>query len=227
MSLILDALRKSERSRQQTLTGQVSAAGTPPARARVPVPWAMLIGILLIANATALAIIFWRNHGSVAAPVVIAAHAPVASSTRPPAPAYHPEVRSLALEAAAAAGTPPAATVPAIVATTAPVFIPAETPATESAAAPAPATVPAAGPAIGMDHAPPLDSLPLSFQQSLPLLHLDVHSYSTNPAERFVVINMQRYRTGDTLKEGPKVIAIVPDGVILEYHGQTFLLPRP
>ena len=227
MSLILDALRKSERSRQQTLTGQVSAAGTPPARARIPVPWAMLIGILLIANAIALAILFWRSHGSAAAPVAVAMHAPVASSTRPPAPVYHPEVRSLALEAAAVAGTPPAA--PAIVTTTAPVVTPAKPPATASAAipAPAPATVPATSPAIGASNAPPFDSLPLSFQHSLPSLHLDVHSYSQNPADRFVVINMQRYQIGDTLKEGPKVINIVPQGVILEYNGQLFLLPRP
>jgi general secretion pathway protein B len=74
---------------------------------------------------------------------------------------------------------------------------------------------------------PPLDTLPLAFQQSLPALNLDVHSFSTNPAERFVVINMQRYQAGDTLKDGPKVIRIVPNGVVLEYHGQEFLLPRP
>mgnify|MGYP004705610409 FL=1 len=54
MSLILDALRKSERTRQQTLAGQVSTADTAPARARIPVPWATLIGLLLVTNAIVL-----------------------------------------------------------------------------------------------------------------------------------------------------------------------------
>ncbi len=38
---------------------------------------------------------------------------------------------------------------------------------------------------------------------------------------------MQHYHIGDTLKEGPKVIRIAHEGVVLEYHGQTLLLPRP
>jgi len=62
MSLILDALRKSERTRQQTLTGQLSASDAVPRRAHIPVPWATLIGILLVANALVLAIIFWHTH---------------------------------------------------------------------------------------------------------------------------------------------------------------------
>jgi general secretion pathway protein B len=74
--------------------------------------------------------------------------------------------------------------------------------------------------------AAPLDTLPLAFQQSLPALHLDVHSYTHNPSDRFVVINMQRYIVGDTLKEGPRVVAITSAGVILEYQGTSFLLPR-
>ncbi|MGA9852519.1 MAG: general secretion pathway protein GspB [Gammaproteobacteria bacterium] len=230
MSLILDALRKSERSRQQTLTGQVSTADAP-ARGHIPVPWATLIGILLIVNIIVLAIIFWRSHSSVVVPVLPVTQAVrSAPSAVEPTFIYHPEIRSLAMEAAAASSSP---ATPANTAFTAAAVTPAKAASTHIAPA-APVTVPATAAAapgnsanLSTDNAPPLDTLPLAFQQSLPSLHLDVHSYSQNPADRFVVINMQHYQKGDTLKEGPKVIQIVPDGVILEYNGQQFLLPRP
>ncbi|MBU6422315.1 MAG: general secretion pathway protein GspB [Gammaproteobacteria bacterium] len=230
MSLILDALRKSERTRQQTLAGQVSATDTPPAHTRIPVPWATLIGLLLIANVIVLGIIFWRSHAASHTP---AAATPTAGpASQAPAPVYRPEVRSLAAEAAAAttsaAPAPSAASQPALntLATQSAVVNPAGPRAAVTTAAPANAS---GSSVINLNgnNPPPLDTLPLAFQQSLPALHLDVHSYSQNPAERFVIINMQRYQKGDTLKEGPKVIAIVADGVILEYQGQQFLLPRP
>jgi general secretion pathway protein B len=235
MSLILDALRKSERTRQQSLAGRVSAADPPPARARIPVPWATIVGLLLIVNVVVLGIIFWRSHTQRIAPAPIAT---AANAAEPPAPApvYRPAVRSLAAEAAAA-GTAPASvqavTAPSTlsVASAAKPLSPSATGVTASVSATSTTTIsqPASTGVVVLntDNAPLLDTLPLAFQQSLPPLHLDVHSYSANPAERFVVINMQRYRTGDTLKAGPKIISIVADGVVLEYHGQEFLLPRP
>ena len=72
---------------------------------------------------------------------------------------------------------------------------------------------------------PAYDSLPADFRQSLPALHLDVHGYAEKPGERFVVINLQRYRIGDSLPEGVQVVDIVPQGVVLEFHGTRFLLP--
>jgi hypothetical protein len=39
------------------------------------------------------------------------------------------------------------------------------------------------------------------------------------------VINLQRYVIGDSLPAGPQVVDIVPQGVILEFHGTRFLLP--
>lgn len=232
MSLILDALRKSERTRQQTLAGQVSAADMPPAHARIPVPWATLIGLLLIANVIVLGIIFWRSHAASHTPAPVAATPTVSPAPQAPAPIYRPEVRSLAAEAAAA--TTSAA--PASSAASQPVLNtlaaqpaavkPAGTHAEVATAAPANAS----GSGVinlNVNNPPPLDTLPRAFQQSLPPLHLDVHSYSQDPADRFVIINMQRYQKGDNLKEGPTVIAIVADGVILEYQGQQFLLPRP
>ena len=60
----------------------------------------------------------------------------------------------------------------------------------------------------------------------LPDLHLDLHVYNSKPAERFVFINMSKYGEKATLGEGPLVVEIVPEGVVLEYFGTRFLLPR-
>ena len=60
----------------------------------------------------------------------------------------------------------------------------------------------------------------------LPDLHLDIHVYSSNPEDRFVFVNMRKYKERATLDDGPVVREITPDGVILEYLGTGFLLPR-
>jgi general secretion pathway protein B len=61
---------------------------------------------------------------------------------------------------------------------------------------------------------------------SLPELHLDIHVHSQNAAERFVFVNMRKYVEGETLREGPVVERITPEGVVLNQRGLRFLLPR-
>jgi len=79
---------------------------------------------------------------------------------------------------------------------------------------------------------PTLNTLP-TYQQlagsgsKLPDLKLDLHAYARSRAERFVMINMTRLQEGDSLPSGVRVDAITPDGVVLSYQGQQFLLPRP
>jgi len=73
---------------------------------------------------------------------------------------------------------------------------------------------------------PTISEVSLSGAQSLPELHLDVHVYSTKPAERFVYINMRKYHEGAALQEGPIVERIRRDGVVLNYQGLRFIFPR-
>lgn len=63
-----------------------------------------------------------------------------------------------------------------------------------------------------------------NFRSGLARLSLDVHVFSPAPSERFVLINMEKYREGDTTREGLLVDRIVADGVILEGLGQRFRL---
>jgi len=101
-----------------------------------------------------------------------------------------------------------------------------------------PAAASAAGGAAS-DYAPAVEpsaqagtSLPLyrkvdsSPGKSLPSLHLDLHVYAADPDKRFVMINMQKLKQGDSLPDGVKVVSIRPDGVVLSYEGRRFLLPR-
>jgi general secretion pathway protein B len=73
---------------------------------------------------------------------------------------------------------------------------------------------------------PSISEINLTGPQALPELHLDVHVYATQPAERFVYINMRKYREGATLAEGPVLERIRRDGVVLSYNGLRFVLPR-
>ena len=73
---------------------------------------------------------------------------------------------------------------------------------------------------------PSISELNLSGSQALPELHLDVHVYSTNPAERFVYINMRKYHEGARLQEGPTLERIRRDGVVLNYQNLRFFVPR-
>jgi general secretion pathway protein B len=55
-------------------------------------------------------------------------------------------------------------------------------------------------------------------------LKLEVLSYSDVPAQRLVFINGRRYREGDTVDGGAKVVEIREDGVVLLDQGQRFTL---
>jgi general secretion pathway protein B len=61
---------------------------------------------------------------------------------------------------------------------------------------------------------------------NVPHMHLDIHVFSENPAERFVFINMRRYDEGQVTQEGPRIERIARDGVVMDYQGQRFFLPR-
>ncbi|VAW84129.1 hypothetical protein MNBD_GAMMA16-744 [hydrothermal vent metagenome] len=60
---------------------------------------------------------------------------------------------------------------------------------------------------------------------TLPELSLDVHVYGDSSNERFVFINMRKYREGNITDEGLSVDSIDIKGVILSIDGEQFRLP--
>jgi general secretion pathway protein B len=73
---------------------------------------------------------------------------------------------------------------------------------------------------------PSIHDLAPQVTAGLPPLNIDLHVYSADPAQRFVIINGQRLRQGGQLKEGPTVEQITQEGAILSHQGIRFLLPR-
>ena len=238
MSFILDALKKSEIERQRQSVPGLMEAGIVRPRRRLPL-WAIALAVLLAINLTVLVVVLTRNGAPVAA-------APA------PGPADVPAATDGPRSAAAAGPFSPLDAAPDY-APEIPVDGPAPTPAGVVAARPAPARTgkrrdpllsdadPVArpygtirpdaaahgSPAVSDDEVlPTINELSTSGAQALPALHLDVHVYGTRPADRFVYVNNRKYHEGATLQEGPRVEHIRRDGVVLNYAGMRFLLPR-
>ena len=122
--------------------------------------------------------------------------------SQPRTPAKTQAVRSLASEAASSS-LPPALNA---------------SPPDEAAAAPV---------SSGALPALPFAALPDEVQTTLQPLVLNMHAYADSAAQRLVVINLAPYHEGDVLRAGLTVQTITPDGVVLDYQGTRFFLPRP
>lgn len=74
---------------------------------------------------------------------------------------------------------------------------------------------------------PLLSELPVKFQRELPTLKINLFVYSNDPDDRFVLVNMSRYVTGQKIEDGPQIMEIRPDSLALSYRGQNFRILRP
>ena len=213
MSFILDALRKSETERQQQAGGEFSNVPSSSGESQSP-KWLWMLALLLLVNVAVLLGILLRPDA-----------APEAETPTSPAPAV---IESVPIEAEPA---PQEATAePSFEDRVAEVkeSQPPPEPVAEEIAAPAaddpsPAII---APPPSQERLMTLDELRLAGATQLPELHLDIHVYADDPAERFVFVNMNKHREGSQLDEGPVVSEITPEGVVLEHQGRRFLVPR-
>ena len=233
MSFILDALKKSEIERQRQSAPGLIDARPSPRRSRMPL-WVAILCILLGVNLLALTYVVLRKSTAPApAPASRHADAPQAAAVAPEArpfspldgtPEYAPEIPVAPTAVAPMAATPTPDAAP-------PEQRPARTAPPGDAGANA---LPHSGPELTDAEAntetgevlPTISEVSLSGAQALPELHLDVHVYATQPADRFVYINMRKYHEGAKLQEGPTIERIRRDGVVLNDQGVRFLLPR-
>lgn len=73
---------------------------------------------------------------------------------------------------------------------------------------------------------PTIFDLAFSLRHDLPELPVTMQVYSPDPARRFILVGNVRKKEGDQI--GDVVVReIRPNGVVLEFRGQRFLLPRP
>ena len=234
MSLILEALRKSEAERRSGDAPGLAVELPPvaaPARRRLPAA-AWLAAAVLVA--AAILVLAWPDApdadvepaaSSAPAPPVAAPAGPpegLASAQLPPVdrirpqPAPRPDPapdRPLA--------PPPMATRAADEA--------AETPvAAAPANAPTPSPPPSPSPSRAAAPAQPLriSSLPEGQRQRLPEMKLSLHMWNEDPARRFAVIDGQRRVEGDRIGDAT-ITAIDRDGVLLDLDGQAVRVPLP
>lgn len=240
MSFILDALKKSEIERQRQ--SQPGLMDTPAGRRQGRLPlWAVLLGVLLAINIVVLIVVLMRNGAPAAAampknhletaavdakPPAVAEH--FSPLDAPPAPVYAPEIPVTAGDGAPAGNSASAGSSDATL--SAPLTSlrsSAQRSAPRAASRrPDPILIDGDANADNEEVLPSINQVNLTGAQSLPELHLDVHVYATKPADRFVYINMRKYHEGNSLQEGPVVEHIRRDGVVLNFQGLRFMLPR-
>ena len=249
MSFILDALKKSEIERQRQ--SQTGLMDSPMAQRRGGLPlWAILLGALLAINIVVLAVMLLRNGAPPAAstpkkhtePAALAQDktAPQADHFSPlgQTPVYAPEIPVTASDGAST-GTGASTGINASTGTStasqvAPLAAPLSAPHSSAQRSAPRAALRRPDPLLIDEYAndddqevlPSINEINLTGAQALPELHLDVHVYATKASDRFVYINMRKYHEGNSLPEGPVVEHIRRNGVVLNYQGLRFILPR-
>lgn len=251
MSLILEALRKSEAERRRGEVPGLRVELPPLApRARRGMPawaWFALAGVAL---APVLAFVVLRGVDPAPAdPVRGAASQDTAApvDARPAGAAATADVdagmdtlpRVERIVAPAPGPAPVPAQPPAVVAAT-PTPTPGATPRATAAAADIPRT-PAPSAAAPADPPPPrpaaatpaplpandlprIAELPASQRERLPALKMTMHMWNADPTRRFVIVDGQRLVEGDRVGEAT-VRTIDADGVVLDLDGQPLRLP--
>lgn len=246
MSLILDALKRAERERRgehaPALEDAPAAAGPRPAS---PGRWRLLGVVTLVLVVAALGWSLWRKPSApepqpappqpeqAAAPVP--QPAPEEDPPEPPtdtAPAVIPGTESVASLEEVTEGVVEAPVVPP-----APVSPAPEQAATRAEAPPAAEPRPSQA-AVEPETARPippaltqpaplrkLREMPPDYRADFPALTVEVHVFERSPAQRFVMVNGRRYKEGERLAEGPQILEIVREGIVLEFRGQKVLYP--
>ena len=235
MSFILDALKKSETERQRADAPALYEMKMAPPRRGMAV-WLMVLAGLLVVNVIVLSVVLLRGtHGTGQSDAGTVAAPPAAPPAAAPATTYP--------NAPAATSPPPVS---------APVSAPGNATPAAPAAAPDNASAASVSSADAADDAPAIEpprsvanassgagnggsgngEVPTYAQAAsvpganLPELKLDLHAYATNPADRFVFLNMTKLREGQSTPSGVRVESITPDGAVLSWQGSRFFLQR-
>jgi general secretion pathway protein B len=221
MSYILEALKKADRERTLGEVPDLESAHWGMRRPERFWRWLWIVIVLLLFNAVLLGYLLTRDEVDMEP---VAGTAPVLppAVVSPRAPVYQAPVQ-VPVEPPAVVAVRPKVAIPPHV---------GPRPATEPPPASAPArVVQAQGPLSGQTSAaeaelPEWSELPLEIRSSFNLPHIDVHVYSEVPRRRFILVDLQKYREGETLKSGAVLEKIQPNSIQLYYEGTRFRVDR-
>ena len=253
MSYLLEALRKSERERQENRavpglqTPTVEWEGRDDGRSRSP--WLVVAVVAICLNTVLLALLVWRFGFAESETAAVSPALPVSTASVPANPATQtalPPVivvqqpREPAPAVIVRERTPDELRTPALTRSTVTEHGSESTSSTAPTSGAAAAgnmvrerTVARAAPAddtastLSASETPPpnVNALPMDIRQQLPLLTMNSHIYANNARDSFVMINGVSLNPGDEVSAGVRLIAVVPEGAILAFNGQRFLLP--
>jgi general secretion pathway protein B len=68
--------------------------------------------------------------------------------------------------------------------------------------------------------------LPSELRSGLTLPRLDLHVYSDDPQSRFILVNLKKYREGERLESGLMLEEVLPEGMVMSYRGERFLVEK-
>ena len=209
MSFILDALKKSETERQQQGSAEFAAIPTNPGSASLP-RWLWIVGLLLAVNlAVLIGLLLQPDSPPTQSETTSSASQAIPQQQLQLQPSFTDQVAAASQNLPDKQDEPATARVPDKRPAVRPVLISQN-----------PSAIPSG------EIYPTVQEVRASGSLNLPELHLDIHVYSDVPKDRFVFINMTKLREGSQLEEGPIIVEITRDGVILGHQGLSFLLPR-
>jgi general secretion pathway protein B len=240
MSYILDALRRAERERNLgkapslQVVMQHDAAETPRNTARL-----LLIAVTLLAVAGAIAALLLRQPSTpeprTPETLAVTPATPAAPEAAAEPPGEAPELNSLddlaepepapiaSAEAEPDLGEiaePVVALQPEDLQQSAPPPSPAD-----AEVAPTPSLAPSPTQAANAGSVPLLRDLPPAYRADFPALSVEVHVFDRLPEKRWIMIGGRRYREGEVLGEGPRIVEINEEGIVFDYRGQQSLYP--
>ena len=73
---------------------------------------------------------------------------------------------------------------------------------------------------------PFLAEMSYSFRQSIPRLNINVYVYSEEPNDRFIMVDMQKYQEGAEIDKDMVLNEIRPNSIVIEYRGEAFQIQR-
>jgi len=216
MSLILEALRKSEAERRRGEMPDLRAELPPPAtprRAPLSRAWPWVAAVVAIGIVAALLLHPWSRDDTTAATAdtTTTPTEAIRMESRPP-PAVAPRIETPRIAEREAPKPPPAPQA----------AIPDPTP--EPASPPTPVASIPPSPAPSADSETAVNALPAELRKALPPLQLSMHMWDADPARRFVIIDGERHVEGDSV--GPmRIRRIDADGVLFDWQGRALRLP--
>jgi general secretion pathway protein B len=236
MSYILEALKKADRDRTLGEVPDLEAAHWGERRPQRSWRWLWIAVVLLLFNAVLLGYLLSRNGADVEQRADTVPAVPPAVTEQQQAPDRTPTVQVPPVEKPVASVQPEVAESPKVILRPRVAVKPHVTPG-PAAVAPAPAKAPAARvvqaqqPLVGAadtagSDVPEWGELPLEFRSRFALPHIDVHVYSEQPRRRFILVDLQKYREGETLSSGAVLEEIQPNNIQLLYQGTRFRVDR-